>query len=256
MGKARQFEIMRMIRESGYQQVKVLAEALGVDTSTIRRDLDALENQGAIERSHGGASVPTLTDARQDVAFSIKERQHQAEKVAIGTAMAERIAAGQTVLLDSGSTTLEVARHLRHHEGLTLITNDLRIGVEIATHPSAHVVVLGGELLPNVYTLWGDNAVNQLKQYKIDVAVFGADAVNADGVTNTNSYEVALKRTMHHVAKSSFLVADSSKFERQALIKVLDLYEFTAGITDELFDPILAANYPIPIIRVSVQHGR
>ena len=164
--------------------------------------------------------------------------------------MAERIGDGQTVLLDSGSTTLEVARHLAKRQGLTLITNDLRIGLEIATHQHAHVVVLGGELLPNVYTLWGENAVSQLKKLKVDVAVFGADAVNAEGITNTNGYELDLKRTMLSIATSSFLVADSSKFERQALFQVFSLAQMTAGITDDLFDPIIAANYPIPIIRV------
>ena len=252
MSMPRQARIIRLVRESGYQQVSSLAAIFDVDASTIRRDLDKLAGQGVIERNHGGASAIEVRDDRHDVAFRIKERRHRAVKAAIGAAMAERIGPGQVVLLDSGSTTLEVARHLRHHDGLSLITNDLRIGVEIASHPTAHVVVLGGELLPNVYTLWGDNAVKQLKKLKVDVAIFGADAVNSDGITNTNSYEVELKQTMHEVAKSSFLVADSSKFERQALVKVLDLIEMTAGITDELFDPILAKNYPIPIIRVPI----
>jgi DeoR/GlpR family transcriptional regulator of sugar metabolism len=251
LGKPRQSEIMALVKESGYLDVSSLAEAFGVDQSTIRRDLIKMERAGLVSRNHGGVSAPE----RDETAFSVKESQHHAEKVAIGAAMAERIGPGQTVLLDSGSTTLEVARHLVGHQGLTLITNDLRIGVEIAGHPGAHVVVLGGELLPNVYTLWGDNAIKQLKKLKVDVAVFGADAVNADGITNTNGYEVELKRTMHEVAGSSFLVADSSKFERNALFKVLSLKDMTAGITDELCDPIVAAAYPIPIIRVAVNDG-
>ncbi|WP_233198290.1 MULTISPECIES: DeoR/GlpR family DNA-binding transcription regulator [unclassified Cryobacterium] len=251
MSKLRQSIILKMVEEAGYQQVGALASALGVDASTIRRDLEKLEKLGTIERSHGGASLPEPA-SRQDVPFSVKERQHGTEKSAIGAAMAERIGDGQTVLLDSGSTTLEVARHLSNRSGLTLITNDLRIGLEIATHKHAHVVVLGGELLPNVYTLWGDNAVTQLKKLKVDVAVFGADAVNANGITNTNGYELELKQTMLSIATSAFLVADSSKFERQALFRVFSLAQMTAGITDDLFDPIVAANYPVPIIRVPV----
>lgn len=252
MGKPRQTQIMTLVRESGYQDVNDLAILFGVDQSTIRRDLIKMERLGLVERNHGGVSAPAR-DGRHDTAFDIKEREHHAEKIAIAAAMAERIGPGQTVLLDSGSTTLEVARHLIDHDGLTLITNDLRIGVEIASHPSAHVVVLGGELLPNVYTLWGDNAIKQLKKLKVDVAVFGADAVNAEGITNTNGYEVELKRTMNEVSNASFLVADSSKFERQAVFKVLALEDMTAGITDELFDPIHAASYPIPIIRVPIK---
>jgi DeoR/GlpR family transcriptional regulator of sugar metabolism len=251
MSKPRRNEILARVRESTYLDVSTLADAFGVDQSTIRRDLIKLEADGLVKRNHGGVSAAERV-VRHETAFSVKERQHHAEKAAIGAAMAERIGTGQTVLLDSGSTTLEVARHLAHHQGLTIITNDLRIGVEIAGHPSTHVVVLGGELLPQVYTLWGDNAIKQLKRLKVDVAVFGADAVNAAGITNTNGYEVELKRTMHEIAGSSFLVADSSKFERQALFEVLTLEDMTAGITDELFDPIRAADYPIPIIRVAV----
>lgn len=255
MSKPRRNEILTRIRESGYLDVTALAAAFKVDASTIRRDLKKLELDGLVERTHGGASACDRV-VRQDTAFSVKERQHHAEKAAIGVAMAERIGNGQTVLLDSGSTTLEVARSLAGHQGLTIITNDLRIGVEIAQHASTHVVVLGGELLPQVYTLWGDNAIKQLKRLKVDVAVFGADAVNAaTGITNTNGYEVELKRTMHEIATTSFLVADSSKFDRQALFEVLPLDSMTAGITDELFDPIRAADYPIPIIRVAVPDG-
>lgn len=255
MGKPRQSQIMSLVRESGYLDVSALADTFGVDQSTIRRDLMKMERAGLVERNHGGVSA-LEGQIGYEAAYSVKERRYHAEKVAIGAAMAERIGPGQTVLLDSGSTTLEVARHLAQHKGLTLITNDLRIGVEIANQLDAHVVVLGGELLPNVYTLWGDNAIAQLKKLKVDVAVFGADAVNADGITNTNGYEVELKRTMHDVAASSFLVADSSKFERQALFSVIPLEDMTAGITDELFDPIVAASYPVPIIRVAVPDER
>lgn len=248
--KPRQARILKAVREAGYVEVNALAEALGVHQSTIRRDLNELETQGQIQRSHGGVSAAERDD-RQDIAFSVKERMYRPEKAAIGAAMAERIGNGQTVLLDSGSTTLEVARHLAGHSDLTVITNDLRIGVEIAGHPGTHLVVLGGELLPNVYTLWGDRVIEELKMLKVDVAVFGADAVNAKCITNTNSYEVEMKRTMHSIATSSFLVADSSKFERQAPFQVMDLREFIACVTDERVDPLVASGYPIPIIRTS-----
>lgn len=250
MGKPRQAQILRAVREAGYVEVAALAEALGVHQSTIRRDLMELEQQGQIERSHGGVSAAER-DERQDIAFSVKERMHRPEKAAIGAAMAERIGNGQTVLLDSGSTTLEVARHLAGHSGLTIITNDLRIGVEIASHDDTHLVVLGGELLPNVYTLWGDRVIAELKKLKVDVAVFGTDAVNAECITNTNGYEVEMKRTMHSIASTSFLVADSSKFERQAPFRVMDLTNFVTCVTDERVDPITASSYPIPIIRAS-----
>lgn len=250
--KPRQVQILSIVREAGYSEVIDLAITLGVHKSTIRRDLAELEAQGQLERSHGGVA-PAERNGRQDIAFSVKERTYRPEKSAIGAAMAERIGDGQTVLLDSGSTTLEVARHLEGHSGLTVITNDLRIGVEIASHHDTHLVVLGGELLHNVYTLWGDEVIDQLKKLKVDVAVFGADAVNSRSITNTNSYEVEMKRTMHSIATTSFLVADSSKFERQAPFHIMELTSFITCVTDERVDPIIASSYPIPIIRVSAK---
>lgn len=251
MGKPRHGQIIRVVNETGYVEVSALAATFGVHPSTIRRDLIEMERQGLLERSHGGVSAAER-DERQDIAFSVKERHRRAEKSAIGAAMASRIGDGQTVLLDSGSTTLEVARNLTRHEGLTVITNDLRIGVEIASHPNAHLVVLGGELLPNVYTLWGPTVVDQLNKLKVDVAVFGADAVNSECITNTNGYEIELKRTMHKIASTSFLVADSSKFERQAPFFVLDLSTFESCISDDQLDPMVASSYPIPVIRATV----
>ena len=183
-----------------------------------------------------------------DAPFDLKQTLHRREKVAIGKAMAHRILDGQTVLLDSGSTTLEVARHLSSSR-LTVVTNDLKIGTVIAERQSAHLVFIGGELLPNVYTMWGPTSVQQLQNLRVNVAVFGADTVMDDGIYNTSSYELELKRTMRSIASEAFFVADSSKFGREALFKVFELDDFTAGITDAHLDPIRAARFPVPLIR-------
>jgi hypothetical protein len=114
--------------------------------------------------------------------------------------MAQRILTGQTVLLDSGSTALEVARHLQARQ-LTVVTNDLLIGTVIAERQNAHLVVIGSELLPTVYTMWGPTSVQQLQNLRVNIAVFGADTVTADGIYNTSSYELEVKRTMRSIAR-------------------------------------------------------
>lgn len=241
----REAEIVQILAEEGFQSVAALAGRFGVAGSTIRRDLDRLEATELIQRTHGGA-LPI----QQPQASIPREAIHLREKQAIGAAMANRILDGQTVLLDGGSTVLEVARHL-HHQRLTVVTNDLRIGSEIAERRSAHLVFIGGELLPDVYTMWGPSSVQQLETLRVNVAVFGADTVLDDGLYNKSSYEIELKRTMHSVANESFFVADSSKFRRDALFKVLGFEGITAGFTDDTLDPIRAAAFPIPIIRVT-----
>ncbi|MDN4612225.1 DeoR/GlpR family DNA-binding transcription regulator [Arthrobacter sp. MDB2-24] len=245
---SRQAEIIEILQDEGFQSVVELARRLGVNPSTIRREFEKLEQLELIQRTHGGAYPVKQTDTPS----LIKESLHHREKEAIGRAMADKVLDGQTILLDSGSTTLEVAKHLDNSR-LTVVTNDLRIGLEIANRQCAHLVLIGGELLPNVYTLWGPSSVQQIEQLRVDVAIFGADTVDEQGIFNTSSYELELKRTMRSIAKEAFFVADSSKFGREALFKVFGLDQFTAGITDDLLDPIRASHFPVPIISVSPQ---
>ncbi|KGM16939.1 DeoR faimly transcriptional regulator [Actinotalea fermentans ATCC 43279 = JCM 9966 = DSM 3133] len=244
---SRQAETVELLLERGFVSVTDLAKHFGVTESTIRRNLAELEARDLVQRTHGGALPVRQTDAPMD----LKQTLHRPHKRAIGQAMADRILDGQTVLLDSGSTTLEVARHL-HSKHLTVVTNDLLIGAAVAQNQSAHLVFIGGELLPNVYTMWGPTSVQQLQNLRVHVAVFGADAVNEDGIYNTNSYELEVKRTMRAIASEAFLVADSSKFGREALFKVFDFEMFTAGITDEYLDPLRAAQFPVPLIRATL----
>lgn len=241
----RQAAIVDFLAVTGFASVAALAERFRVTPSTIRRDLVGLEAANLVQRTHGGAFPVRGTETP----FQFKETLHPAEKRAIGEAMASRISDGQTVLLDAGSTTLEVARHLRA-ERLTVVTNDLRIGMEIVEGRRAHLVFIGGELLPSVYTMWGPASVAQLANLRVSVAVLGADAVHADGIYNTTSYEIEQKRLMQSIADEAYFVADSSKFHRSTLVKVFDFDRFVAGITDEGLDPALAATFPVPIVRV------
>ncbi len=250
---SRRTDIINHLQDRGFQSVSALAQAFGVDASTIRRDLDKLEAEGIVERTHGGA-VPV--DPRHS--SSGGGAQHQAEKAAIGAAMADRVHEGQTIMLDTGETTLEVARHL-HHSRLTVVTHDLRVGLEIATKPSINLVFVGGELLPSGFGMWGPTSVQQVENLRVNVAIFGAGTVMDDGIYSASSYEIELKRKMRSIANEAFFVADSSKFGREALFKVFGFEDFTAGITDSMLDPIRAAALPVPVIRVAVgaaQAGR
>jgi DeoR/GlpR family transcriptional regulator of sugar metabolism len=239
---SRQAEIIDALQDRGFQSVNSLAARFDVTASTIRRDLERLEAMDLLQRTHGGA-IPVK---QTETPHSFKEELHLAEKAAIGRAMAERVLEGQTVLLDGGTTTLEVARALTQRR-ITVVTNDLRIGMEIAQRRSAHLVFIGGELLPNVHTMWGPASLQQISNLRVDVGIFGADTVCDDGLYNMSSYEVELKRKMRSIAREAFLVADSSKFGREALFKVFEVKDFTAGITDDLLDPLRASHFPIPI---------
>ncbi|RMB62456.1 DeoR/GlpR transcriptional regulator [Tessaracoccus antarcticus] len=244
---SRQAEIVDVLKDEGFQSVRDLALRFDVTPATIRRDLTQLEAMDLLRRTHGGATLVKQAETPNH----FKEALHLPEKAAIGKAMAERVLDGQTILLDTGTTTLEVARHLKH-ERVTVVTSDLRIGLEIARRRSAHLVFIGGELLPDSYAMWGPTSVQQLANLRVDVAIMGCDTVAEDGLHHSTSYEVEVKRQMLSIAREAFFVADSSKFGREALFKVFDLTAFTAGITDSMLDALRASRFDIPIIQAPV----
>ncbi|MFI6956494.1 DeoR/GlpR family DNA-binding transcription regulator [Nocardia sp. NPDC050408] len=242
LASTRRREIMHRLVTDGYVEAKALADELGVDASTIRRDLDALERAGQAQRTHGGAR-PT-PGATAKLPYTMKEGERLDEKAAIGVAAAARVRDGQTVILDSGSTTYEVARALRNHAELTVITNDLRIAKYVAETPGMRLLVTGGELLGSVFTLVGERAITFLSDYTADWAFLGADAVDiVAGVTNMNTLEVPLKRAMIAAAGNTLVVADSSKFGRRALAKVAGLDEISGVITDSGLDPAISRQF-------------
>jgi DeoR family fructose operon transcriptional repressor len=245
----RREQIVQLVEQHGFQSVAALAARFDVDTSTIRRDLDRLAAEGAITRTHGGAAAAAMHTFEHGRVHG--GNLHHAEKQAIGAAMAERILEGQTILLDGGSTCLEVARHLTH-DRLTVVTHDLHVGLEIASKPQINLVFVGGELLPTTTSMWGPASVQQLENLRVNVAVFGAGTVMDDGIYASTSYQTELKRKMRSIASQAFFVADSSKFGREALFKVFGFEDFTAGITDSTLDPLRASHFPVPIIRVRV----
>ncbi|PPG92800.1 DeoR/GlpR transcriptional regulator [Rathayibacter sp. AY1F3] len=244
---SRQAEIVDVLQDGGFQSVRDLAERFDVTPSTIRRDLERLEAMDLVKRTHGGA-IPVK---QSETPHHFKEELHRSEKAAIGRAMAERVLEGQTILLDGGTTTLEVARHLENQR-LTVVTGDLRVALAVARKQTIHLVFIGGELLPNAFSMWGPTSVQQLSNLRVDVAIFGADTVGDDGIYSTTSYELELKRLMMASAREAFFVADSSKFGREALFKVFGTEDFTAGITDSLLDPLRASHFPVPLIQASI----
>ena len=239
---ARRREIFHRILADGYVDAKTLSADLGVDASTIRRDLDSLAREGKVERTHGGARA--VEGAGLEVPYALKKDVRREEKVAIAAVAAAMVSDGDSVVLDSGSTTYEVAVALRHKASLTVLTNDLRIAKYVAAFPDVRLLVSGGELLGSVYTLVGDHAVQFLSDYSADWAFLGADAVHPTaGITNTNTLEIPIKRAMIRSAEKAIVVTDHSKFGERALARVATLDEITSIVTDDGLDEEHRAAY-------------
>ncbi len=226
----RRREILRYLFLEGYVAAAELAERFGVNASTVRRDLEALAQEGHLKRTHGGAS---LVSGAVDIPYAQKVQTEVAEKRVIALHARTLVHDGDAIFLDSGSTTHELALLLQDALDLTVATNDLRIARVLSDHLRVRLLVTGGEKLSSTYTLVGDQAVQYVEQLRVDTTFLGADALSASGVTNTNAVEVPLKRAMIAAAHQVVVLADHTKFGRQALMKVCEITDLDLVVTDD-----------------------
>lgn len=223
----RRQEILRAIR-SGRTQVGVLAEEFGVSDMTVRRDLRSLEREGKLTRVHGGAVGVTQERPFAEIAV---ERFEQ--KDAIGAAAAALIEDGQTVILDVGTTTLQLARHL-HERELTVITSNLAIYEELLPEDSIELVLLGGVVRRNYRSLVGMIAEDALRQLRADVTFLGVSGIEPDlSIVDTTMVEVPIKRAMMAAAGRTVLLADAAKFEMRGVVRVCGADELDVLVTDD-----------------------
>lgn len=227
----RRKKLLEVLSLSGAADVARLAGSLDVSPATVRRDLQYLEDQGFLRRTHGGAVLPFESTAFYPQHES-KLQQQQPEKAAIARMAAQRVANGDVVVLDSGTTTLLLARELRTKRDLTIVTSDLKIALELTDVPGFEVICVGGTVRPRSYNTLGSFAEQMLRELHANHTFLGADGIDLRaGVTNATVTEVPVKRLMMACGLAVTLVADHSKFGRVGLAKVADLTDFVEIIT-------------------------
>jgi DeoR/GlpR family transcriptional regulator of sugar metabolism len=219
--------ILRAVR-SGTAHVSALADEFGVSEMTVRRDLEALARDGKLERVHGGA-----VNVESERPFSEIAVERLEAKDRIGRAAAALVEDGETVMLDIGTTTLQVARHLRGRS-LTVITTNLAAYEELLPEPKIELVLPGGVVRRNYRSLVGMFAEDTLRRLRADVAFLGTSAIDADlGVWDTTMVEVPIKRAMIAASQRTVLLADAAKFDMDAMVRVCEASELDAIVTDE-----------------------
>lgn len=224
----RQQAILDLIADAGRVTVAALAARFGVSDDTVRRDLQALADDGVLQKTHGGAvalDVPAMARVpRQRVLAPVKQ--------ALGAALAATVTPGQILMLDAGDTLLAVARALPD-VALTVITPSLDIAVLLGARPRIRLVLAGGEWCARQRLFHGEAAEALIASCRADVAVLGACAVDVQGgLTATDAADARLKRLMLASAGTRVLVADHSKFERRQPWAVAPLADFDHLYTD------------------------
>jgi DeoR/GlpR family transcriptional regulator of sugar metabolism len=204
----------------GRDEVSVaeLAEEFGVTAMTIRRDLDALAREGRVTRTHGGAILAAPGAATFE--FEDRRMSHPAEKRAVAQAAAKLIEPGMTVILDTGTTTLEVARMLGGIPDLTVVTSSLAIASALFAVPGIELTLLGGTVNRNSPDLSGALTVDNLKTFHVDMALVGADGADRDGYSTSSMSIAQVSRAILGSAKRKILLADSSKFGTTAFVRI------------------------------------
>lgn len=232
LGEERRATLVHELQNRGYIEVVEQASRLNVSAATIRRDLDRLHREGLLHRTRGGA-VLSARSTTLEVPYDIKRQRRIEEKRRIAAAAAEVVRDGETLVLDAGSTTYELALLLLRKRNLTVVTNDLKIAVKLASNPNIALVSTGGIARADVYTLLGSQTEAFLHTLRVNKTFLGADAIHPDGtVANVNLEEVAVKQAMIRAGEEVILVADSSKFEVTGFARVCDLEEVDVLITD------------------------
>ncbi|MDU2063660.1 MAG: DeoR/GlpR family DNA-binding transcription regulator [Sporomusaceae bacterium] len=226
----RKAEILQLMKIGQTVKVIELCQHFDVSESTIRRDLQEMEDEGLLQRTHGGA---ILAQSGYEFSFHEKEVRHLNEKQQIAKYAASLVKDGETILLDAGTTTLEIA-HFLQNRSITVGTNSMDIAQKFADDATVEVLLIGGTFRKSPRSLVGYLANESLKRLHFDKVFLAANGVDLlKGVTTPNATEAETKRYMMLAAEERILAVDHSKLNQKSLCKICDLAELSFMITDQ-----------------------
>ncbi len=214
----RQTEILEIAQTEGRVQVDDLVARLNTSAQTIRKDLSELAENGHLKRVHGGAILPAGVT---NIGYEDRRNLNADAKSRIAASCAAHIPNNASVFLNIGTTTEAVARALLNHTDLMVVTNNINVANILAANQNCEVVVVGGVLRRADGGLTGAITVQMIEQFKVDIAVIGCSALDADGdILDFDVQEVSVSQTILRQSRQSFLVADASKFDRHAPVRI------------------------------------
>lgn len=230
----RQKKISELLKEQSSLKVSALTEIFNVSESTIRRDLQEMDEKGLLTRTHGGAV--SIQSTSFEPSFKEKEIEDHDKKVIIGKIAASMIKDGDTILLDSGTTTLEVAKHINAHK-VTVITNSIDIASVLLHNENIDLIVTGGSMRFTTRAMVGTITENVLKNFRVDKAFIGTNGISIEeGITTPNFAEAQTKKAMMNVANKVIVLADSSKFNKVCFSVISPIRAVSSIITSGNLD--------------------
>lgn len=223
--------ILDLLSTTGFSSVSDLARVLKVSEMTIRRDLDKLETEGHIRRTHGGAITESRTQIEID--YSSRKKRHEREKEKIGLLAANLVKSGQSVFVDAGTTTLAMAKYLKKLKNLRIITNSLPLQTELLDSNNTEVILIGGRILTHTMSLVGTLAHENLVNMRFDWTFLGTGGIDFKrGLTHSTMEEIPIKKAAAQSAGKVAVLADHTKFGYNALAFFMSIEEIDIIITD------------------------
>ena len=226
----RQKRIEEHLGKVEFASLEELSELVDASVSTVRRDLDLLESQGTLRRTHGGARLLNLKS--DEFTFSTRDTHQLAEKETIAQACAGLVVPNQTVIIDAGTTCFHVARYLES-KNPHIITNSLPVANLFSAAAKLEVVVSGGVIYPRLGVLVGPLAVASFAQVHADFAIMSCGGITAEGITNSHGLLIEIQRAMMQAAQRVVLCVDHTKFGRLSISKLCGLDAIDTVITDQ-----------------------
>ncbi|NLO10031.1 MAG: DeoR/GlpR transcriptional regulator [Clostridiales bacterium] len=222
-------KIIGIIKEKGTVRVDELAKELDVSLMTVRRDLEKLKNEGILERCHGGAIL------KKEVSYKEKRTLQIDEKIKIAQRCARMVRKGDTVFLDAGTTTYEIAKQIYDIPSISIITNDIEIA-RFLIDTTVRLILCGGTVQKSTCSMVGDFAIHMMENMRTEIAFIGAASIDDDfNVLTPTSNKAVFKRTVCKYTNRSYLAVDSTKFGKQALLKVNHLSDYVGVVTNKIF---------------------
>lgn len=239
----RQERIAAFVNENKYASVAELSGFFQVSRATIRRDLDEMEAESRLKLTHGGA-VSNDKSTSFELSYIEKRETNREEKTRIAAHAAAKIKPGETILIDSGTTCVEIPRFLAGMENVIVATNDLMCGIELKKCPGITTIIIGGTMRPHFYNTSGFYAEDFLREFHFDKAFVSMDAIDVEmGSMITNIDEVSVKALIAEVADEVFFLCDHSKFKAKAFVRVCPLEKADMIITSKELPRETASRY-------------
>src|ERR1700761_2340942 len=231
MAEERRTQILQIVRTEGRARVNELANRFSSSAVTIRNDLNELHQRGLVLRSHGGAVLPDTILRESPVHERLKT--HAEEKRRIGAMAASLINDGETIILDSGTTTLEIARQIKNKQGLQVITNGVNIAAELLDAREVQTFIVGGTLRGDSASVVGRSTEEMFEQFSADKVFLSGAGCDPDfGVSGANLDDTMVNRAMLRIAREVILVADASKFSKRSMVRIASFSEIDTIVSD------------------------